>query len=120
MEENSTEPKAISAPKSTYLTAVTTGLVTLSNLITNDVARKICVAISPALALTSSYIFKMVVHNIECKKGVRVFTTLINEEEQRLNTPRLTRGEITKIKNKIEKYKADKEKIEIKSIKVFS
>jgi hypothetical protein len=61
---------AANNPKAT-VTALATALESLSALIKDETIKKICIIVSPALALALTFFYKILMQNINFRNGLR-------------------------------------------------
>jgi hypothetical protein len=94
-------------PKTTFLTATTTGLETVASLITDETWRKIAHIGAPLLALFLSLLLKNAFHQIECYRGIKIYKSCITELEQESSKPHTSRERKAKIGKEIEKLRDD-------------
>lgn len=110
-------------PKTTYITATTTGLVALCNFIPDELYKKVFITLSPAVTLASAWFFKKAsnyfYNMIQYKRGVKAYRTIITDLNNKLTNQVLSKAEINKIKKIIERHEQDLHELEIKNIHVF-
>ncbi len=104
------------------LTLVTTALVAASNLLPNDVWKKVCAASSPCATVTLGWIFQKIKNAtylaIEQWRAKKVYNGIIGDLRNKLEVCRNTK-ERAKINKELEKYEQDLNDLKIKNIKTF-
>jgi hypothetical protein len=91
-----------SNPKAT-VTALTTGLESLSALIKDQTLQRICIIISPGIALALTYFYGIKVRSINCKKGIKEYKQMISDFESELNSPNINEVRKVFLQSEIEK-----------------
>lgn len=104
------------------LTLLATGLVTASNLIPDNIWRKVAAASSPGATVMAAYIFQKVktffYMRMKNSRAEKVYTVIIKELNDKLSKCTNTR-EKNRIKAQIEKHENDLNDLRIKNMSTF-
>jgi hypothetical protein len=77
---------SVNNPKAA-VTAITTGLESLSALIKDQTLQRICIIISPGFAFLMVFLYLRISRKISYEKGLKEYREMINDLETEFNTP---------------------------------
>lgn len=89
-------------PKAT-VTALATGLESLSFLVKDITVQRICVIVAPAIALVLTIVYRIIKKDINLKKGVREYKNIIFDMENECKNPSITKERKLLLQKEIEK-----------------
>ena len=110
---------ATNNPKAT-VTALATGLESLSALIKDETLQRICFIISPAIALALTFLYTIVTRYINFKRGLKEYKLMISDFEVELNSPNTTQVRRTYLQSEIEKCWVRINELRIENIKIIT
>ena len=102
------------------VTALATGLESLSALIKDVILQRICIILSPGVALALLFIYRNLKRSINNKRGLSEYKLMIAEYEAELNSPMTTDERKKFIKDEIQKCWINMNKIRTENIKIIT
>jgi hypothetical protein len=105
-------------PKAT-ITALATGLESLSGLIKDATVQRICIIISPALALALTFIYRVLTQYINSTKGLRQYNKMILDFQVEIESPNTSDARKLFLKSEIEKCWIKINELRTENIKIL-
>lgn len=106
-------------PKAT-VTAIATGLEGLSFLIKDETIKRACIILSPGIALTLTFFYRIAKTRINYKRGISEYKKIIADCEDELNNSHISDDRKKSIRSEIEKCRDKINEIRAKSINTIA
>jgi hypothetical protein len=106
-------------PVNVFLTTSTTALETFASAIKDETWHKLVSVSIPLAVGLVSFLIRRYIKHLECKRGIKTYTSIIEGLQEELNEAGTTKGRKLQLSREITKYKNDIIKLQESNIKIF-